>query len=119
MCSSDLGANPWFMCRGQQRETRPEAGAQDADPLVSLKREPRDRATGVQYRLAGPGQDYATARATLLKMPTMPAPVLLTELLIKLACEAYACLPGASFGMAHRPAKVVPAVMNKATMTSE
>jgi dimethylaniline monooxygenase (N-oxide forming) len=75
--------------------------------------------SGVQYRLAGPGQDYATARATLLKMPTMPAPVLLTELLIKLACEAYACLPGASFGMAHRPAKVVPAVMNKATMTSE
>jgi len=43
--------------------------------------------SGIQYRLAGPGADYASARQILLKMPTMPAPVLVVELLLKAACD--------------------------------
>lgn len=43
--------------------------------------------SGIHYRLRGPGHDFQTARAVLLRMPTMPAPVIATELVIKTASE--------------------------------
>lgn len=46
--------------------------------------------SGIQYRLQGPGMDYDRARRVLLTMPTMPTPVLVTELLIKVACDTLA-----------------------------
>ena len=40
-----------FVRRRQQREARSEAGAEDADPLVALRRQPRDRPPRVEHRL--------------------------------------------------------------------
>ena len=47
-----LRPNQRFVRRRQQRETRAEAGAEDADPFVALPRQPLNRAPRVEHRLA-------------------------------------------------------------------
>ena len=46
----------------------------------------------LQYRLAGPDSTYDVARATMLKMPRMPAVVLAWELAVLAACKSAAAL---------------------------
>jgi dimethylaniline monooxygenase (N-oxide forming) len=59
--------------------------------------------SGIQYRLQGPGEDYERARRLLLKIPTMPTPILVAELLIRVACSMLATA-GLAFRSARPPA---------------
>ena len=53
--------------------------------------------TAAQFRLYGPGAQRSKAEATISKMPLMPLPVLLYELLLLLGCKFLAILGASLF----------------------